>query len=936
MTRLYGRNKELGLLETLLARGREEQTGLMIVAGDQGMGKTRFLESATQHSAKSGWEVIRLKASGLSVISLRCLIDDLLDAPTLERFADRWSDWVDFCHPGDSAKGPVLLALDDVDWSGSTMWAVPAVRSVGRRLGRPLVVLMSCTDDSRDSFPIDDDSQAQQLTDSTVTVVRCRLLPLPREAIEHIATEALGMRPGREIMDICHHAGGVPARLMPLLDGVVEAGVIQGADGAARLAPKGVLPPQAWSLALARFTGLSSGTRQMVDVGSVLGRSSSLRTLSVALGRTELNLLPSIREAQDAGVLVEDDSGVSFTDALVWHAARENMPVPVRGAILREVGRRLLVTGETEPAGDEYLLRAARLGDRPAAADLPDALTRRARTDPVTAAELAAQALRLPLVAKEAQLGLWQIRVDGLIFSGRVVDAMECLADALEQPLKPEAVDALRIRLPLLQVFSGGVEAAAEVRRLLERSDSPHGSGWGTLPADRLFHRTGDAGPEQRPELDPASRTHPDDLTGRRLLGSSQAWRDGRVQRSLDLLGEDTGASVMRTCNGQVPPFLTRVTRIQYLVSLRQFADAETELGAVVADIEEHGSHGWRAATESLRALLALEQGDTEAAVEAATSGLDLAERYGAGMLSLLAHAVLTIASLRRMQLLSARRHTEILGDPLSVDPSGGVTQPALWAVLMMTEANDGPRAATALAERLLSERVTRYALLLFAPYAAPWLVRTALAAERPEFAARTVAAARSLAEENRNWPVLAAAADHARWLLGGDADALQLTACLHRDPWARAQMEEDLGGATEDRNAALRHLQRAAQTYARAGASRDAARVRQSLRSQGVRRRHWKNANRPDTGWAALTDTERAVAHLVAAGMTNRQTAQQMFLSPHTVNFHLRNIYRKLEIASRVNLATIVTTRREGVQGLSRTYWSSDQQLPLDAASGE
>ncbi|WCN04118.1 LuxR family transcriptional regulator [Streptomyces sp. M92] len=908
----------------------------MIISGDQGLGKTRFLESASQYSVKAGLEVIRLKASGLSVISLRCLLDDLLDAPTLERFADRWSDWVDFYHPGDNAKGPVLLALDDVDGFGSTMWAVPAVRSVGRRLGRPLVVLMSCTHDSRDWFQTDDDSQAQQLTDSTVAVVRCRLLPLPREAIEQIAAEALGMRPSREIMDICSHAGGVPARLMPLLDGVIEAGVIQGADGAARLAPKGVLPPQAWSLALAQFTGLSSGTRQMVDVGSVLGRSFSLRTLSFALGRTELNLLPSIREARDAGVLVEDDSCVSFTDALVWHAARENVPIPVRGAILREVGRRLLITGETDAFGDEYLLRAARLGDRLAAAGLPDALMRRAKTDPVTAAELAAQALQLPLMGKEAQLGLWQIRVDGLIFSGRVVDAMECLANALEQPLEPEAVDVLRIRLPLLQVFSGNVEAAAELHRLLERSDSPHAQEWGTLLADRLSHRTRDACLEQRFGLKPASRTHPDELTGRRLLGSSQAWCDGRVQRSLDLLGEDAGASAMRICNGQIPPFLTRVTRIQYLVSLRQFADAETELRAVVADIEEHGSHGWRAATESLRALLALEQGDTETAVEAATAGLDLAERYGAGMLALLAHAVLTIASLRRMQLLSARKHTEMLGDPLSIDRSGGVTQPALWAVLMMAEANDGPRAATALAERLLSERVTPCAMLLFAPYAAPWLVRTALAAERPEFAARTVAAAQSLAEGNRNWPVVAAAADHARWLLGGDANALQLTADLHRDPWARAQLEEDLGRATEDRNIAVRHLQRAAQTYARAGASRDAARVRQSLRSQGVRRRHWKNASRPDTGWAALTDTERAVAHLVAAGMTNRQAAQQMFLSPHTVNFHLRNIYRKLEIASRVNLAAIVTTRREGVQGVSRNYWSSDQPLPLDAASGE
>ncbi|MCC8244954.1 LuxR family transcriptional regulator [Saccharothrix luteola] len=60
---------------------------------------------------------------------------------------------------------------------------------------------------------------------------------------------------------------------------------------------------------------------------------------------------------------------------------------------------------------------------------------------------------------------------------------------------------------------------------------------------------------------------------------------------------------------------------------------------------------------------------------------------------------------------------------------------------------------------------------------------------------------------------------------------------------------------------------------------------------------------------WASLTRTEHAIARLVSRGMTNRQIASRVFLSPHTVNYYLRRIFRKLDIASRVELATLANT---------------------------
>ena len=65
--------------------------------------------------------------------------------------------------------------------------------------------------------------------------------------------------------------------------------------------------------------------------------------------------------------------------------------------------------------------------------------------------------------------------------------------------------------------------------------------------------------------------------------------------------------------------------------------------------------------------------------------------------------------------------------------------------------------------------------------------------------------------------------------------------------------------------------------------------------------------ASRPALGWGSLTATERAVAELVASGHTNREAGRELLMSPHTVDAHLRHIFRKLDVNSRVDLARLV-----------------------------
>lgn len=73
-------------------------------------------------------------------------------------------------------------------------------------------------------------------------------------------------------------------------------------------------------------------------------------------------------------------------------------------------------------------------------------------------------------------------------------------------------------------------------------------------------------------------------------------------------------------------------------------------------------------------------------------------------------------------------------------------------------------------------------------------------------------------------------------------------------------------------------------------------------------------------SGWELLSESERSIAELVAEGMTNREAAERLFLSPHTVTFHLRKVFRKLGIDSRVELTRIALERDRCGDGLDAT----------------
>ena len=152
--------------------------------------------------------------------------------------------------------------------------------------------------------------------------------------------------------------------------------------------------------------------------------------------------------------------------------------------------------------------------------------------------------------------------------------------------------------------------------------------------------------------------------------------------------------------------------------------------------------------------------------------------------------------------------------------------------------------------------------------------------------------------------------AAHCRALVAGPDEAERLFReglALHASssrPFERAHTELAFGEFLRNarrRKEARGHLRTAREAFEALGARLWVERARVELRASG------QTARRRDAGTLdQLTAQERQIAQRVAEGHTNREIAGQLFLSPRTIDFHLRNIFRKVDITSRIQLAQL------------------------------
>jgi DNA-binding CsgD family transcriptional regulator len=148
----------------------------------------------------------------------------------------------------------------------------------------------------------------------------------------------------------------------------------------------------------------------------------------------------------------------------------------------------------------------------------------------------------------------------------------------------------------------------------------------------------------------------------------------------------------------------------------------------------------------------------------------------------------------------------------------------------------------------------------------------------------------------------------------GSEAEAEFQTALqlhdLGTNPFDKARTELLFGEflrRERRRGDARDQLRRALETFERLRAEPWAERTRTELRATGETAR-----KRDPSTFDDLTPQELQIARLVAEGSSNKEVAAQLFLSPRTVEYHLRKVFTKLGISSRAELIRHGVVRRD------------------------
>jgi DNA-binding CsgD family transcriptional regulator len=322
----------------------------------------------------------------------------------------------------------------------------------------------------------------------------------------------------------------------------------------------------------------------------------------------------------------------------------------------------------------------------------------------------------------------------------------------------------------------------------------------------------------------------------------------------------------------------------------------------LLTDARESGALALIVHALTRRACGDVATGDWDALAAGAAEALDLASGAGQPALTRFPHGWLAVLAALRDQ------HEQLAGhlQAIATLPSAGVTGPlvddlARWARALTAET---PAATLHHLEQMITP-MTRLAALD--------RIEAAARAERADLALAWSAELDQFgAAVGSGWARAAAA--YGRALLSDDAHAPEQAlaqfeeAIRHADTSARRfdRARIHLGYGEYLRRARRRvdaraHLRTALEMFDDLGATRWATRATHELRASG------ETARRRDVTTATqLTAQERQVATLVRQGLSNRDAAAQLFLSPRTVDFHLRNVFSKLGLSSRAELAAL------------------------------
>jgi DNA-binding CsgD family transcriptional regulator len=918
---LRGRHAELASLHEHLSRLRNGVGTSWLIEGGPGLGKSRLVQRALSAAQQAGFAVGHGVAEpGDAAVPLAALMDALFEGPEplLDRSAlpdshasreQRYWLLQDIQTLLEQAamRQPILICLDDLQWADSGTCA--AIRSLPVRLtSLPIGWVLTLR-------PAEGDGDLGRSVAELVRTgaERTVLRRLDRAAVAAVAADVLGAAPGDALLALAEGAQGNPFFLIELLTGLRDERLVDIHAGHATLV-EARLPRRVRDSMRRRLGRMSPAARGVAAVAASMGRRFTVAQLAAVLDVPASTLLDPVQELIGSELLAEGAEMLTFTHDLNREAVRGSQPSSAVHALDRQVAAMLLAADSLPAEVAVQLASSAGPGDQVAITTLMKASDALSSCDPGQAADLTRRALDLtaeqhplrgPLVARAAIL---------LHAAGRTQEARAFADSALRQALPAE--QEAEVRLSIASLFSLSPEVRAEsCRRALALPGLPPDLR-ARLLAQLLYNLVVAVRPDQaEQQLQEAKQAveATRDSAARFTTELAEAmlnYTRGHFETALALIdaARRSSADAGEDPRRQLPHYL----RGLLLIVLDRLDEA---LAGVTEGIRsaQHGRQAWALQLfETSRARQLLQRGqlaDAVAAVEGRFRPEDAHLVVGvpdADAVVVLGRVALHTADQGQTELTSAvARGMLKSGVP-------GVERHAAWLLALQAHAAGDPAQARRwLATRGEQERLAVFPLVPLDPSDDPQLVRIAIASGDTELAESAAAAAERRHEINPDLPSAAASAAHARGLLTGDAALLARAVGIlegGQRPLALASALEDLAvaqtraGRTDQ---AIAALDRALVIHAGCGARWDLARVRRRLRQLGVRRR-LAAESRPAQGWAALTDSELAVVRLVADGLTNREAAERLYISPHTVDGHLRHAFEKLEINSRVMLTRI------------------------------
>jgi DNA-binding CsgD family transcriptional regulator len=933
---LLERDRDLAAIEAALDAAATDLGRVVAIEGPAGIGKTRLLEAARTMAQDRGFRVLSARAGererGFSWGVVRHLFEPVLGSATPEERERLWEGAAAggqalFEGPatdgavGDSsfaiqhalfwltanlsAEQPVLIAVDDLHWCDAP--SLGFVDYLARQLeGLPIAVAGTL----RPNEPGADEA----LIGSFVTgpaVERIEPRSLSEEGSASVLRREMDGAVRPEVARVCFEATrGNPLLLNELARGLRSTGGELDAADADAIVALG-------SRAVARTVDMrlqpaGEEPRRLAEAAAVLGENQPIARAIELAGLGD-------REGDDAAMalsridVLQPGTAIRFVHPVVRSAVYERIGPRERARLHAESARILKAAGSSQqevaghligvdPSGDPDVVETLREAARRAVAggDLraATAFLRRAMEEPPPAEER---------VAVLAELGAAEALVD-------IEASVVHLREALEQTAEPEGraaiAEILALGLQFQDRFAEGAEIAREVLAELEPRHPLHKRLYTALIETAANDFTW--GDWAATEVEEQEKPTPGDHDSLALFSLGSFMRARNLWITADETIEE--ARLVISDEALLRPGSAGVSHILPGMSLA-IADRYEE-GLELCDralrvAEKTGSMFTYSTLRIWRSIIHFRAGSLADSISEGEEGLRTAITLGNRPAPAWAAATVAEAYAETGDLERAEDALE------RASQKHGIGTTWHWVNFRLAQGRialfrGDARSALAYARQAgeLYEAVDSCCNPSLYSWRRLAIDAMLSSGDDPDEARRLAAEELELGERWGGPRVLSYAKRATGLTEGGERGTELLEEAVQLVDGTEARLElayalVDLGAAKRRANKKAESrdpLRRGMDLAATCGAEPLAERARAELRSSGVRARRTALS-----GVDALTPSERRAAELAADGRTNKEIAQELFVTLKTVEVHLSNSYRKLEISGRPELERVL-----------------------------